>query len=190
VVNSDTVRELFSTMQPLFRAVREFKCIILTPLLRYLWSRCCDDPSHITNSEVPGYAAGMGTVLRELNKCLKNMIFMRKMKGIIILNAIEALGLIPSPTEEYTDDEKRVIALWGPDPVHLTSAAYRELAAKVAEKTREILAEKPTHEKASSNKKRKAETRDPWSVSDRGMRPPHRPFRGRGWWNKGQRRGK
>ncbi len=196
VVNRDTVRELFSIMQPLFRAVWEFKCIILTPLPRYLWSRCCDDPTHITNSEVPGYAAGMGTALRELNKCLKNMIFMRKMKGITTLNAIEALGLIPSPTEEYTDYEVQVIALWGPDPVHPTSAAYRELAAKLAEKTWEILAEKPSQEKASSNKKRKAEARDPWiegsqaidrrlddhvaargrgSVSGRGMTVEERP---------------
>ncbi len=81
----------------------------------------------------------------------------------------------------------------------------------MAEKTKEILAEKPSQEKASSNKKRKAEARDPWiegsqavdrrlddhvaargrgSVSGRGMRPPHRPFRGHGWWYKGQQRGK
>ncbi len=214
VVNRDTVRELFSTLQPIFRAVREFRCILLTPLPRYLWSRCCDNPAHITNSEVPGYAASMGSALGELNKCLRNMIFMRKLKGVFTLNSIEALGLIPSLASDYTDDEERVIALWGPDPVHPTSAAYRELAAGVAEKTKEILAETPVYEEKGTNTKRKAEPRDPWiersqaivkrldargtvmgTGHDRGgftscgTRTPHRPLKGRGWWHRGQRRG-
>jgi hypothetical protein len=214
VVNRDTVRELFSTLQPLFRAVREFKCIVMTPLPRYLWARCCDNPSHITNSEVSGYAAAMGASLRELNKCLRNMIFMRKLKGISTLNAMEALGLIPSSVSDLNEDEDRVIALWGPDPVHPTSAAYRELATRVAEKTMEILSEKSPQEEQRANTKRKADPRDPWieqsqaiakrldergtergrgrgrgGTGYRGARPPHRPFKGRGWWHRGQRRG-
>jgi hypothetical protein len=219
VVNRDTVRELFSTLQPIFRAVREFKTILLTPLPRYLWSRCCSNPLHITNSEAPGYAASMGSALRDLNKCLRNMIFMRKLKGVYTLNSMEALGLIPPMTSDHTEDEERVIALWGPDPVHPTSAAYRELAAKIAEKASEILAEKSAQEEQSVLTKRKAEPRDPWiersqaiakrlddrgtvrgsgrgggsastrGPGSRGARPPHRPFRGRGWWHRGQRRG-
>jgi hypothetical protein len=35
----------------------------------------------------------MGTALRELNKSLRNMISMRKMKGVTMLNSLEALGL-------------------------------------------------------------------------------------------------
>ncbi len=172
---------------------------------------CCNDPSHITNSEELGYAAGMGTALRELNRCLKNMIFMWKMKGITILNAM-ALGLIPSPADDNPADEERVMALWGPDPVHPTSAAYRELAANVAERTLDLLPEKPTQEKANENKKRKAELSEPWlegsqavakrldnraptrgrgSRISRGTRSPHRHCRcGSGWWHRGQRRGK
>ncbi len=88
--------------------------------------------------------------------------------------------------------------------MHPTSAAYRELAARVAEKTKEILAETLVHEEKGTNTKRKAEPRDPWiersqaiakrldergtvrgtgcgrgGVSSRGTRPPHRPFKGR-----------
>jgi hypothetical protein len=161
----------------------------------------------------------MGTALRELNKCLRNMIFMRKLKGVYTLNSMEALGLIPSVTSDHAEDEERVIALWGPDPVHPTSSAYRVLAAKIAEKAREILAENSAKEAQSATAKRKAEPRDPWieqsqaiakrldarssvrgtgrgtgrgttrGTGGRGVRPPHRPFRGRGWWHRGQRRG-
>jgi hypothetical protein len=142
------------------------------------------------------------------------MIFMRKLKGISTLNAMEALGLIPSAASDLNEDEDRVIALWGPDPVHPTSAAYRELATRVAEKTMEILSEKSPQEEQRANAKRKADPRDPWieqsqaiakrldergtergrgrgrgGTGYRGARPPHRPFKGRGWWHRGQRRG-
>jgi hypothetical protein len=94
VVNRDTLRELFSAIQPILRAIRNFQSILLTPLPRYLWTRCCNNPTHITNSEDPGYAAEMGKNLHELNKSLKNMIFMRKLKNITLLNSLEALGIV------------------------------------------------------------------------------------------------
>jgi hypothetical protein len=151
----------------------------------------------------------MGTALRELNKSLRNMIFMRKMKGVTMLNSLEVLGLIPSAdTDTLSDDEGRIIALWGDDPVHPTRAAYRELATKIAEKTALLLEEKPESDTGLSQKKRRIERRDPWisgssSVAKRlesrlestknqlnkGVKSPHRPYRGRGWWARGAGRG-
>jgi hypothetical protein len=149
VVNRDTLRDLFSSLQPIFKVTKNFQCILLSPLPRYLWSRCCEDPTHIINSEEPGYAANMGTALCELNKSLRNMIFMRKMKGVTLLNSLEALGLIPGAGEDVVSEDKgRIVALWGDDPVHPTRAAYRELAAKIADKTEQKLEEKtePEHD--------------------------------------------
>jgi hypothetical protein len=81
------------------------------------------------NSEELGYAARMDRSLHELNKSLKNMIFMCKLKDITLLNSLEALGIIATADSCISDDDKgQVIALWGADPVHPTSAAYRELA--------------------------------------------------------------
>jgi hypothetical protein len=143
IVNRDTLRELFSSLQPIFKADKNFQCILLSPLPRYLWSRCCEDPNHITNSEELRYAANMGTALRELNRSLRNMIFMRKMKGVTLLNSLEALGLIPLAVEDSVcEDEGRIVAQWGDDPVHPTKAAYRELAAKIADKAEQLLDDK------------------------------------------------
>jgi hypothetical protein len=115
------------------------------------------------NSEELGYAAGMDRSLHELNKSLKNMIFMCKLKDITLLNSLEALGIIATADSCISDDDKgQVIALWGADPVHPTSAAYRELATKVASKVTALLTEKTTEEKPSGERKRKPEPRDPW----------------------------
>jgi hypothetical protein len=38
-------------------------------------------------------------------------------------------------------DVERVLALWGPDPVHPSPTAYRLVAAKIAEKVENIISE-------------------------------------------------
>ncbi len=91
------------------------------------------------------------------------MIFMRKMKGVTMINSLEALGLIPSAEEDaVSEDEGRIVALWGDDLVHPTRVAYRELAAKIADKTVQLLEEKPEPVPEHRQKKRKIEPRDPW----------------------------
>jgi hypothetical protein len=37
----------------------------------------------------------MGRGLRELTVNLRNMIFLRKLKGVSILNTVESLGIVP-----------------------------------------------------------------------------------------------
>ncbi len=62
----------------------------------------------------------MGTALSELNKCIKNItniIFMRKMKGITVLNSLEALGIVQvADDEDNAAHEGRITALWGRIP--------------------------------------------------------------------------
>jgi hypothetical protein len=53
----------------------------------------------------------MDTALRKLNRSLRNMIFMRKMKGVNMLNSLEALGIIPLAGEDaVSEDEGHIVA--------------------------------------------------------------------------------
>jgi hypothetical protein len=57
----------------------------------------------------------MGTNLRELTGNLRNMIFMHKLKGIAVLNTVEALSNIPDTGRSALEVD------WlygGSDPVH------------------------------------------------------------------------
>jgi hypothetical protein len=40
VIGKGTMRDHFLCLQPVFKAIMGFKCIVLTPLPRYLWNRC------------------------------------------------------------------------------------------------------------------------------------------------------
>jgi hypothetical protein len=118
---------------------------------------------------------------------------------------LEALGIVATDDASTPDDDKgRVIAMWGADPVRPTSAAYRELAAKVASKATALLTEKIDEERPYGERKRKQEPRDPWiafsqSIAKQldnksgtrrgrgGQRcvkpPPPGPYRGHGRWH-------
>jgi hypothetical protein len=43
---------------------------------------------------------------------LKNMIFMRQLKDVAVVNTVEALGIIPGNTEGALDEDQ-ILALWG-----------------------------------------------------------------------------
>jgi hypothetical protein len=124
MIGKDTLHEHFLTLQP------QFKVIVLTPMPRYLWNRCCTDRAHITNSESENFAKDMGNSIRELNVNLRNMVFMRKLKGVSVLNTVEALVISPGGNSDGLDLD-RILALWGANPVHSTAATYHLLVEKV-----------------------------------------------------------
>jgi hypothetical protein len=162
VIGKDTLREHFLSLQPLFKTVKNFKVIVLTPLPRYLWHRCCGNPAHLTNSEEENFAREMGSRIRDLQIQLRNMIFMRKLKGVTVLNSVEALGIAQCQDNEEADLD-RILALWGPDPVHPTAAAYRILSDKIVMKMDAILSEVQSDSAQDpGTHKRKAGSRDTW----------------------------
>jgi hypothetical protein len=178
VIGKDTLREYFMLLQPIFRACKDYKIICVSPLPRYVWARCCEDPQHITNSEKESFAADMGRGLRDLTINLRNMLFMRKLKNVCIVNSTEAMGIIPSDqgTEEGLD---RVIALWGSDPVHPTRGAYQRLATKIATRIEEVLAETDTPTPIHPvQKKRKPDHRDQWVAGSQAVAPRLNPAHG------------
>ncbi len=57
----------------------------------------------------------MGRGLKDLTTNLRNMIFMRKLPGVTVMNSVEALGIVPDEHGNVMEIE-RVIALWGGGP--------------------------------------------------------------------------
>ncbi len=181
VIGKDSLREYFMLMQPIFEACKDYKVIFVSPLPRYAWARCCNDPEHIVNSEKATFASDMGRGLRDLTMNLRNMLFMRKLKNVTVMNSTEALGIIPS---DHGSDEglDRIIALWGSDPVHPTRDAYQRLASRIVARATEILTE-PEKTPNVMQINRKQDHRDQWvagsqAIAPRLTPPPRVPSRG------------
>jgi hypothetical protein len=178
VIAKNSLREYFMMMQLIFKACKDYKVICVSPLPRYVWARCCTDPDHIVNSEKGTFASDMGRGLRDLTINLRNMLFMRKLKNVIVVNSTEALGIIPSDQGSESDEGlDRIIALWGSDPVHPTREAYQRLAARIAARATEILAE-PEMPTNAAQKKRKQDHRDQWVAGSQAIAPRLNPPKG------------
>ena len=112
---------------PILRTARGANVILVGPLPRYAVDRCCTDTSHITNFGDSDYLAQMAEKLKNLAKNIKNLTFMRRLKGVRIVNPISMMGLASNPPK--TGEELKVI--WGPDPVHPYPTAYKTMADSI-----------------------------------------------------------
>jgi hypothetical protein len=179
VIGKDSLRDLFMLMQPVFKAIKGYRGIILSPMPRYIWHRCCENPSHITNSESPSFARDKGQGLKDLTVNLRNMVFMRKIRGVTIMNTVEALGIVPD-SEGHCLDIERVLAIWGTDPVHPSPAAYRILAGKIAEKIEQVLSDTQGEDRhgVPAVAKRKQDPRDAWVSGSQPIAKQIEPSRG------------
>jgi hypothetical protein len=121
----------------------------------------------------------MGKGLKDLTVNLRNMIFMRKLRGVSIMNTVESLGIVPD-AEGPSLDIERVLAIWGTDPVHPSPAAYRILVGKIVEKIEQVLADPQGDDRhgATAMAKRKQDPRDSWVSGSQPIAKRAEPSRG------------
>jgi hypothetical protein len=60
IADRDEFRAIFMDILPLLRAGADSVKILMTPLMRYVKKKCCDDPGHITNKGSFGEEIGEG----------------------------------------------------------------------------------------------------------------------------------
>ncbi len=103
----------------------------------------------------------MGRGLKDLTSNLRNMIFMRKLRGVTVMNTVEALGIVLDEHGNVLEIE-RVLVLWGGDPVHPSQAAYRLLSGKIIDKIQGIFQSSTERQGTPAPTKRKQDPREAW----------------------------
>jgi hypothetical protein len=160
LISKEDMKEIFLLILPLIKAAKGKRIIIMGPLPRYLLTRFCGNPGHLTNRNGDNYIDEMIQAIRDVYSWINNTIFMRRIKGVKIFNPTHALGF-----NDYDVNIDTIIELWGDDPVHPTLAAYKVLADKLALMVDDMLAE-PTSAPANiPPTKKRAAPRQPWIIS-------------------------
>ena len=78
----------------------------------------------MTSSEDPGFVSGIKDKLLTIGKNLKNLVHLRRIKEVKVLNPAVLMGL----TSASEDD---LMKIWGLVPVHPTKTAYMNMAANI-----------------------------------------------------------
>jgi hypothetical protein len=144
IVNKTAFRELFSLATQIIRSAVGKLVILLIPLPRYLFKKCCSDPSHIMNKDSSGYEQTMREALTAIGTWMKAMAEMKRLKNVVLFNSMEPLGLID---DDF--DEDRILQLWGGDPVHPTEDEYSLIAEHLLAFANQQIREKRTAEAAA-----------------------------------------
>jgi len=121
----------------IIRACRRAHVIIFSPIYRYVTARCCDDPTHLTNSEDKLFPARVSNSLREIHHLLRSLVWHKHWRHVKVCNPAVYMGIWPDTSLTPEEEEARIpemLRRWGKDPVHPTAEAYANLAETILNK--------------------------------------------------------
>jgi hypothetical protein len=122
-------KKILQSCSPLAEALRGTGVVLLSPVPRYIHSKCCEDPSHIENFEDQDLDGEIVDGLEGFKRVLQNW----GNENELLFTVIDPTMLTDScdlPLKSRVTDDGQ--PLWSVrDPVHLTEGAYQDLAAVV-----------------------------------------------------------
>ena len=87
------LKKNFTTALTLIKAGGKNRKLILSPLPRYISSKCCQAETHITNFGGKAYAKGMGKQLAEIHGWLDDLAHGKRLQQYEIFCLSTAIGL-------------------------------------------------------------------------------------------------
>ncbi len=125
VADKAAVKDLVQQLAPLLKALWSSRKIVLTPLARYWVAPCCSDPMHTVNYHTVGFLPRLGDAIASLRNSIRDALFVKKIQNFWELCPNRMIGVGQRRQEPSDEEAAKAAALWGSDPVHPTSAAYR-----------------------------------------------------------------
>jgi lysophospholipase L1-like esterase len=127
------LKALVQQLTPVLKALGNSRKLVLTPLARYWVGPCCGDPTHTVNYRMAGFLPRHGDAIASLRDSIRDALFVKKVPNFRVICPNRMIG-VGQRRQEPTDEEAaKAAALWGSDPVHPTSAAYRQIAESLEE---------------------------------------------------------
>jgi lysophospholipase L1-like esterase len=128
VADKAVIKDLVGQLTPVLKALGGSRKIILSPLARYWVAPCCGDPLHLVNYRTTGYLPKLGDAIAALRDHVRDALFVKKIPNFRVLCPNKMVGVGKTKHETTDEEAAKTAAVWGPDPVHPTSAAYRLIA--------------------------------------------------------------
>ncbi len=128
VADKAGIKDLTSKLVPLIRALNGARKVFLTPLSRYWIDPCCAEPDHLTNYRTVGYLQSLGTATNVLKEFIRDSLYTRHTSNFRVLCPNKILGIGQRRAEIPIEDARELANLWGSDPVHTSSEAYKVIA--------------------------------------------------------------
>ncbi len=137
VADKAVIKDLVNQILPLLKVLGSSRKIVLTPMARYWVAPCCSDPTHTVNYHTVGFLPCLGDAITSLRDSIRDALFVKKVQNFRVLCSNRMIEVGQRRQEPSDEEVAKAAALWGLDPIHPTSAAYRVIAKAIEEDLRD-----------------------------------------------------
>jgi hypothetical protein len=127
-------KELFMLALPLLRAGRNNTKIMLSPLMRYVNSSCCNNSSHLINRKERKLSTSMGEAIGEIKEWISDFAFTSRIRNFAVLCPNNLL----QDGNNLEEAGKKIRGYWSAGPVHMSSEGYAALAENLLSSILEV----------------------------------------------------
>jgi hypothetical protein len=128
VTPPDIFKKTVENIMPILSAKGDIPCVLVPPIPRYLFSRCCDDTGHCTNANKDNYPTELLSGFLQLRNSLIKTLVTAGLKNFKVLDTCcTTTGATTANTKTRLTDLRSVTAK---DGVHYVAAGYRNLATR------------------------------------------------------------
>jgi hypothetical protein len=136
-----TFKKVIEHVLPILKAKGNEACIIILPLPRYLFSRCCNDKGHCTNADEKDFPEKLlSGFIQHRNELIKSLV----QNGLTNFKVLDACCVTNCATTASISDRlnelRNVVA---GDGVHFNAHGYQNLAQRTVSCLRSVMTEKP-----------------------------------------------
>jgi hypothetical protein len=141
----DIFKKTTAAIVPILLEKKDIPCVIVPPIPRYLFSRCCSDTGHCTNAQDPEYSEKLlSDFLRLRNDLIKNLVAAGVTNFKVLDACCTTAGATTANAKTRITDLMRVTAR---DGIHFTVEGYQNLASRSQVCIRALLTTPPRKEK-------------------------------------------
>jgi lysophospholipase L1-like esterase len=128
VSSSDIFSKTTNAILPVLRAAKGKPCVIIPPLPRYLFARCCDDAGHCTNFDQSDFAQNLLSGFIQLRNLLIRTLVQKGLKNFKVLDTCCVTSCKTTANiAERLSEMKKVTAK---DGIHFVATGYGKSAAR------------------------------------------------------------
>jgi hypothetical protein len=137
VVEDSVFRRLIAMLSEVLKSAQNSIKIVVPPLPRYLFHKCCGKPGHADNVHQDGHSLELLNCITHFEEILKSDLVEMGVENFWVLDGVGGLlGFPPGekkvPNEHVITDLRKVFAN---DGVHYNESSYRNLAKAIVDAT-------------------------------------------------------
>jgi hypothetical protein len=128
VSSTEIFKNLVDSVTPIFKAKGDRSCVIIPPLPRFVFARCCNDASHCTNASNDDFSKDLLQGFMRMRNDLIKILVQNGLTGFKVLDCCCVTNCSPTAViSERLDGLQKVTAR---DGIHFTADGYRNLAVR------------------------------------------------------------